>query len=167
MPKGSKPVEIKMEKAAPFILLSSVANKPGIGAKICASLAEHDINIESLHAFSVPGKEKVDILIELSEEYLAEASYFLGRLAKEIQMQGLLYPNIYIEELLTLVISGRDFAKSPGIAAKIFHIFSTCNINIWAFSGTRAGEMRIWVDKNTIDKSTDIFEYIKQELSKL
>ncbi|MDD5530355.1 MAG: ACT domain-containing protein [bacterium] len=159
-------IEVKIDKASPFILLSSVLNKPGVGVKICTTLSEHNINIESLNVFSVPGKDKVDILVEVEETDLAEATYFLGRLAKEIQMQGLLYPNVYVEELVTIVLYGGNLAQKKGVAATIFNIFNNRNMNVWAFSANKAGEIRIWVDKKAIEEFPNITKDLSEELNK-
>lgn len=166
MKKETKNWEVKIEKTSPFILLPEVINKPGVGAKICNLLAEHKINIESLNVFSVPGKEKVDVLIEIDEKLLAKASYFLGKLAKDIQTKGLLSPNIYVEELVTIVVYGKNFAQSPGIAAIIFNVFNAYSINVWAFSGVRSNEIRIWVGKEAVSKTPTILKELKKALSK-
>ncbi len=160
-------VEIKIESATPFILLSSVLNKPGIGAKICETLASKNINIKSFITISVPGKDRTDILIEIAEEDLPETTHFLSQIAKDIEATGLLFPGLYIEELITMIIRGFDLQKRAGVAAKLLNIFSKCDVNIWAFIATNTGdkaEVSILLERKSLDKHPEIIEEIKKML---
>lgn len=153
--------QVKIESSAPFILLYSVINRPGIGSRICGALAEKNINIESFNVFSAPGKERVDILIEVKEDDLPEASYILREIGKEIQLHGLLQPDIFVEELVTLIVKGPTLHKRSGIAAAIFKIFSKYGVNVWSFLATRTGETRMWVSKEALEKHPEIIEELK------
>ncbi|MBI4722650.1 MAG: hypothetical protein HY769_06605 [Candidatus Stahlbacteria bacterium] len=160
-------VEVEIETSAPFILLSSVMNKPGIGAKICESLALHNINIESFITVSVPGKERTDILIEVAQEDLDMANYLLSEITKEVEAKGLLSAGINVEELAKVIIRSPNLSKQAGIGAKIFGIFSKYNINVWAFIGTTAGkefEIKVLVEKRQLDKHPEIVDEIKKEM---
>lgn len=158
-------VKIQVESAAPFILLSSVLNKPGIGAKICDALASRGINLESFITVSAPGKERADILIEVADEDLPEANYLLSKVAREIEAKGLLSPGLYVEELVALVIQGPGLEKRAGIAAKIFKIFSKYNVNVWAFTAKRIeeeSEIKALVEKRHLNEHPEIIEEIEK-----
>lgn len=154
-------IGIKVENSAPFILLSSVVNQPGIGARICSALLKKGINIDSFNVFSAPGKERVDILIELNEKDLPEASYLLRELGKKIQLHRLLQPDLYIEELSALTVKLPAVCSYTLIAEKIFNIFASYAINVWSFITTRAGEIRMWVSKEALDNHPEIIEELK------
>lgn len=158
-------MEIEIKESAPFILLSSVLNKPGVGAKVCEALASHNINIESLITVSVPGKERTDILIEVAQEDLDEANYLLSEVTEEIEAKGLLSPGINVEELTKLIIKTPKLAEQPGIGAKVFSIFSKHKINVWALVVTSVGdksEMKILVEKQQIQEHPEVISEIKR-----
>lgn len=153
-----------MEETAPFILLTSVINRPGIGAEICGILASKNINVESFMGFSAPGKERIDILIEVSKDDLPTASYLLGGIAKDVQARGLLYPGLYVEELATVVLRGPGLNKRPGIISKILELFSRHNVNVWSLITTKAGEeaeVRIWIEQRFLSDYPEALDEIK------
>ncbi len=157
--------EIKIERASPFILLSSVLNKPGVGAKICETLASKNINMESFITISAPGKDRADILIGVAEEDLPEATHFLSQIAKDVEAKGLLFPGLYVEELVTLVIRGIGLQKRTGIAAELLSIFSKYNANAWAFIATsieEKAEINVLLERKHFDEHPEIIEEIKK-----
>lgn len=165
-PKGKEKDKVKVwvSQTSPFILLTSVLNRTGIGAEISDILAEKGINIEAFMAFSAPGKERIDILIEVSEEDLPVASYLLESLAKDIQARGILYPGLYVEELASLVVQGPKLYKTPGLVAKIFKLFAKKEINVWSLFATRAGDediIKVWVEKKILSQAPEILEEVK------
>ena len=157
--------EIRIERASPFILLSSVLNKPGVGANICETLASKNINIESFIVISVPGKDRTDILIGVAEEDLPEATHFLSQIAKDIEAKGLLFPSLYVEDLVTLVIQGIGLQKQTGIAARLMGIFYNYNVNVWAFIATsieEKAEINVLLERKRLDEHPEIIEEIKK-----
>ena len=175
------PVEVEIKTSAPFILLSSVLNKPGVGAKICESFALHNINIESFITVSVPGKERSDILIEVAHEDLDTANYLLTDITKEVEAKGLFSAGINVEELAKVIIRSPNLFKQAGIGAKLFGIFSKYNINVWALIATTVGkecetvgkeceikgkecEIKVLVEKRQLDEYPEIADEIKKSL---
>ena len=159
--------KVWVEEKTSFILLSSILNQPGIGAEICGVLAEKDINMLSFIQISAPGKERTDVLIEVAEEDLPEASYVLRDVAKKIQARGLLLPNVYEEKLVTVAIRDPKLQPQSGIAAKIFKIFSKYHTNVWAFVTTIIGkesEIKILVEKRQLDEHPQIIKEIEKVL---
>ena len=167
-------VEVAIKASTPFILLSSVLNKPGVGAKICESFALQNINIESFIIVSVPGKERTDILIEVAQEDLEAAHYLLSDITKEVEAKGLLSAGINVEELAKIIIRSPNLLKQAGIGAKLFGIFSKYNINVWALIATTVGkeceikskecEIKVLVAKLQLDEHPEIADEIKKSL---
>jgi len=144
--------------------LASVINRPGVGAEICGILASKNINVESFMAFSAPGKERLDILIEVSKADLPVASYLLGGIAKDVQARGLLYPGLYVEDIATVVIRGPGLGKRAGVISKVLDLFSRHNVNVWSLLTTRAGEeaeLRAWVEQRFLSEYPEALEEIK------
>lgn len=161
------PVEIEIKRLAPFILISSVLNKPGVGAKICEVLASHNINIESFITVSVPGKERTDILIEVAQEDLDEANYLLSGVTEEIEAKGLLSPGINVEELTKVVVRGAKLSSQAGVGARVFKVFSKYGINVWALIVTSVGEqseMKVLIEKRQLEEYPQIIDELKKSM---
>jgi acetolactate synthase small subunit len=131
--------EIEITERAPFILISSVLNKPGVGATICEALASHDINIESFVVVSVPGKERTDILLEVSRNAVEEANHLLSEITSEVAATGLLSPGINVEKLTKMIIRTPGVRQQPGMGAKMLRIFQKYDVNVWALIVTGIG----------------------------
>jgi len=158
-------VKVWAEEAAPFILLTSVLNQPGIGAKVCKILAEKSINVESFMTFSAPGKERVDILIEVSKEDLHTANYLLSEITKDIQAKGLLNPDLYVERLATVVIRGAGLHKRAGVILKVLELFSKHKVNVWSLittKGIEEDEIKVWIDGRFLSEYPEALEEIKK-----
>src|SRR5882672_9636162 len=123
---------VAYEKAEAKVQLHSVMDKPGVVAKIFGSLAEKNISVDMIIQNTAAGDagNSTDVTFTVPKADLARVKGHIEEIGRSVGATGVRYD----EDIVKVSIVGLGMRSHAGIAAKMFKILASENINIQAIS---------------------------------
>lgn len=116
---------VTANKGEAKVTICDLPDRPGIAAKIFASLAKHDINVDMIiQNISRLGYTDLSFTVPAAE--LNKTKDVMARIAKAVKAKGVVYNN----EIAKVSIVGVGMKTHSGVAAKMFGALATKKINI-------------------------------------
>jgi aspartate kinase len=125
---------VAYDKGEARVQLQSVADRPGIVAKVFGMLAEKNISVDMIiqsPAVAAGGASNTtDVTFTVSKTDLARVKPLIEETARGVGAKGVLYD----EDIAKVSIVGLGMRSHAGIAAKMFKLLADEGINIQAIS---------------------------------
>ncbi len=116
---------VTANKGEAKVTICDLPDRPGIAAKIFASLAKHDINVDMIiQNISRLGYTDLSFTVPTAE--LNKTKDVVARIVKDVKAEGVVYNN----EIAKVSIVGVGMKTHSGVAAKMFGALASKKINI-------------------------------------
>ncbi len=116
---------VTANKGEAKVTICDVPDRPGIAAKIFASLAKHDINVDMIiQNISRRGHTDLSFTVPVAE--LNKTKDMMSKIVRSVKAKGVVYNN----EIAKVSIVGVGMKTHSGVAAKMFGALASKKINI-------------------------------------
>lgn len=128
------PIElVETKPSVAKVIVKSLPNKPGIAAELFSHLGSAGFNVEMITESGISG-DLADISFAITESQAEKAVEHL------IKVSGFKTDDYVIEKGLgILTVYGKNLARQPGIAGKVFSLLAQEAINIEMISTSLTG----------------------------
>ncbi|HAZ10939.1 MAG: aspartate kinase [Omnitrophica bacterium GWA2_41_15] len=116
---------VTANKGEAKVTICDVPDRPGIAAKIFASLAKHDINVDMIIQ-NISRRGYTDLSFTVPTAELNKTKDVVARIVKAVKAKGVVYNN----EIAKVSIVGVGMKTHSGVAAKMFGALASKKINI-------------------------------------